>query len=65
MEEMEREEQKPEENWNGQERRQGQQQGENKGDERRQNEPAKEMKSGDLTGGHAGMSEKDNEQQQR
>ena len=65
MEEMEREEQKPVENWNGQERRQGQQQGEYKGDERRQNEPAKDMKSGDLTGGDAGMSEKDNEQQQR
>jgi hypothetical protein len=63
MEEMEREEQKPEQNWNGQERRQGQQ-GEYKGDERRQNEPMKDMKSGDLTGGDAGMSEKDNEQRQ-
>ena len=62
MEEMEREEQKPEENWNGQERRQGQQ-GEYKGDERRQNEPMKDMKRGDLTGGDAGMSEKDNERQ--
>ena len=48
MEEMEREEQKPAENWDGQERRHGEQ-GEYKGDERRKAAPIEDMPSGDLT----------------
>jgi len=54
MEEQEHEEQKPIENWNGEERRQGGQ-GNYEGDERRK---ASAIPTGDLTGRHAGMSEK-------
>jgi hypothetical protein len=57
MEEQEHEEQKPIENWNGEERRQGGQ-GNYEGDERRK---ASAMPTGDLTGGDAGMSEADEE----
>ena len=62
MEEMEREERKPLENWKGEERRHGPSD-DYKGDERRK--AMKEMPSGDLTGGDAGMSEKDQEDQER
>ena len=55
MEEQQQEEKKPIENWNGEERRQGGQ-GTYEGDERRK---ASAMPTGDLTGGDAGMSEKE------
>jgi len=52
MEEMEREERKPEQNWDGQERRQGGN-GEYKGDERRK--AMEEMPGGNPQGGNPGQ----------
>jgi hypothetical protein len=62
MEQHEQEERKPRENWNGQERRQGPSD-DYKGDERRK--AMKEMPTGDLTGGDTGMSEEDQDKQER
>ena len=55
MEEHEQQEQKPIENWKGEERRRGANSN-YEGDDRRK---AAAMPTGDLTGGDAGMSEKD------
>ena len=62
MEEMEREERKTEQDWNGQERRRGPSD-DYKGDERRK--AMEQMPTGDLTAGKPGMSEEDTEKQQR
>jgi hypothetical protein len=62
MEEQEHEEQKPIENWKGEERRRGGGQGNYQGDERRK---ANAMPTGDGTGGDAGMSEKDAEKEDK
>ena len=64
MEEFEKEEQKPMQNWNGEERRQNQQ-GEYKGDDRRKAAGMDEAPSGDLTRGNPGMSEKDQEDEEK
>jgi hypothetical protein len=65
MEEMQREEGKAMQNWNGQERRRGPSD-DYKGDERRRAaEAMKDMPTGDLTGGDAGMSEREHEKQRR
>jgi hypothetical protein len=54
MEEMEREERKPEQDWNGQERRSGEQ-GEYQGDERRKDPPMERMPGGNPQGGNPGQ----------
>jgi len=50
---MEKQERKPDETWNGQERRSGEQ-GEYKGDERRKAEPIERMPGGNPQGGNPG-----------
>jgi hypothetical protein len=63
MEQHEQEEQKPIENWKGEERRQGGQ-GTYEGDDRRKAEAMERMPGGNPQGGNPGMGDSDADEQE-
>jgi hypothetical protein len=64
MEQHEQEEQKPIENWNGEERRRGDGQGNYEGDDRRKAEAMERMPGGNPQGGNPGMGDSDADEQE-